>query len=129
MAPSHYQQQYYSPNQRAYLDYYTQQAGGGISRYRGGDQYGYGLGSILGAIIRKIIPIASGVIKPAVAIAKPHLKAAARDLTVAAVKKVSRAVKRRRTTKKVQTGGRRKRTTGKKRKTRRRRRRPVANIF
>ena len=121
---------YYSPNQRAYLDYYTTQAGGGLNRYRGGEQSGYGIASILGSIIRKIIPVASSLVRPAAHIVKPHLKAAARDLTVAAVKKITRAVKKRKQSKKTpQAGGRRKRRKGTKKKKSSRRRRTAADIF
>ena len=119
---------YFSPNQRAYLDYYSNQAGGGISRYRGADQYGYGLGSLLSSIIRKIIPIASSIVKPAAHIVKPHLKSAAKDLAVAAVKTVSRRIKKKRAKPQQKGGRRRKRKPAKKRR-RRRRRKTTTNIF
>ena len=128
MAP--HNQDYFSPNQRAYLDYYSNQAGGNISRFRGGDQYGYGLGSIITSIIRKIIPLAASVVKPATHIVKPHLKAAAKDLAVAAVKKITRR-RRRQNTKVAQSGGRRRRKKQRKPKKKRGRRRkaPKNNIF
>ena len=125
MAP--YNREYFNPNVSAYKEYYLHQAGGSISRFRGGDQYGYGLASILGAIVRRIIPIARGVLKPAVAIAKPHLKAAVKDIAVAAVKKVARAATSRKKKRKPakQTGGRR-RT---KKKPPRRKKKKTTNIF
>jgi hypothetical protein len=130
MAP--YNRQYFNPNTNAYREYYLNQAGGSISRFRGGDQYGYGLASILGAIVRKIIPIARGVLKPAVAIAKPHLKAAVKDIAVAAVKKVVRATtgrKKKKQTRAKQTGGRRRSKPKKKKPARRRRKKKTSNIF
>ncbi len=45
--------------QKAYLDYYTQQAGGGgLNVFRGGVQRGHGLGNILSSVFKLIKPLA-----------------------------------------------------------------------
>lgn len=75
---------FYTPNHRAYLEYYTNQAGG-LPRFQGGQQYGYGLGALLRGLFRRIVPLGRQVFE----IAKPHLKEAGRDLTKAAVAKVT----------------------------------------
>ena len=102
---------------KRYLDYYKQQCGGaGVAKFHGSStQYGYGLGSLIKSIIRRIIPIGSKIakaIKPvakeAFRISKPHLKNAAKDLTKAALEKVAAKLLRPRTTEN-QTGSGRKR--------------------
>ena len=80
-------QAYYTPDVGAYQRYYLEQAGGSdIPKFRG--QYGYGLGSLLRSFIKTIFPIGKSMAKSAFNIAKPHLQAAAGDLTKEATKAV-----------------------------------------
>ena len=82
---------YYAPDSSAYAAYYENQAGGGdITRYRG--QQGFGLGGILRSIIRTIFPIGRRVVKSAYRIAKPHLQAAATELTKEAARTISNKI-------------------------------------
>ncbi len=105
----------------AYLNYYRAQAGhggAGMPRFQGAPaQYGYGLGGLLGSIIRRIIPIGARLLKAvrpaaraAVRIAKPHVKAAAKDLATTAARHVAGKLAKAATTKrkpkpKGQVGG------------------------
>ncbi len=86
---------------KAYLDYYKAQAGSGsIPKFHGAStQYGYGLGGILRSIIRRIIPLGARVAKAvapaakkAFTIAKPHLKAAGKELATAAMNKATEKI-------------------------------------
>ena len=84
---------YYTPDSGAYENYYLNQAGGGdIPKFRG--QYGFGLGSLLKSLIKTILPIGRSVAKSAFNIARPHLSAAANDLTNEAAKAVVNRIRR-----------------------------------
>lgn len=60
-----------------YIDYYRNQAGGGLPGYAGGAvMYGAGLGGLFRGLFRMAVPL----LKKGFNIAKPHLKAAAKNI-------------------------------------------------
>ncbi len=60
-----------------YVTYYRNQAGNGLPGYAGGPvMYGSGIGGIFKALFRTALPL----LKRGFSIAKPHLKAAARNI-------------------------------------------------
>lgn len=60
-----------------YVDYYRNQAGGGLPGYAGGSvMYGAGLGGLFRGLFRMAIPL----LKKGFSIAKPHLKSAAKNI-------------------------------------------------
>ncbi len=60
-----------------YVAYYQNQAGSGLPGYAGGPvMYGSGIGGIFKALFRTALPL----LKRGFSIAKPHLKAAARNI-------------------------------------------------
>ncbi len=60
-----------------YVAYYRNQAGNGLPGYAGGPvMYGSGIGGIFKALFRTALPL----LKRGFSIAKPHLKAAARNI-------------------------------------------------
>ena len=71
---------YYGPrehNTADYVDYYRNQAGGGLPGYAGGGvMYGAGLGGLFRGLFRMAIPL----LKRGFSIAKPHLKSAAKNI-------------------------------------------------
>lgn len=85
----------YIPDAEAYLKYYQDQAGGNLPRFYGG-QHGYGLGSLIRSLVRRLIPIGSKLIKTArpmakraIEIAKPHVNDAMSELAKEAGKKIA----------------------------------------
>jgi hypothetical protein len=102
----------YTPDAEAYFQYYENQAGGDLPRFHGG-QHGYGLGSMIRSLIRRIIPLGSRIVKKAapiarraIAIAKPHMEEAVSELAREAGKKIAATW----IVDKEQQGGRRKST-------------------
>ncbi len=60
-----------------YVNYYRNQAGGGLPGYAGGSvMYGAGLGGFFRGLFRMAVPL----LKKGFSIAKPHLKAAAKNI-------------------------------------------------
>lgn len=67
----------YSHNPNIFRDHYRNQVGNALPGFRGTRmQYGNGIGSILGAIARRAIPL----LKTGAKIIAPHLKKAARNI-------------------------------------------------
>ena len=102
----------YQQNPFVYRNHFRQQVGGDLPGFKGSrTQHGDSLGSFLGALARKAIPL----IKAGVKLAAPHVKKAgkdiAKDLTGKAIQEVSSRIGR----------GRRNKRTNKRRKTIRKR--------
>jgi len=68
------------------------QKGGDIDRYI--YQEGAGLASLFGNLFRKSIPLLGKAIKGAAHIAKPHAKAAARELANSAIKQTTKEIEK-----------------------------------
>lgn len=107
----------YVPNATAYLQYYQDQAGGNLARFQGG-QHGYGLGSLIRSIIRRIIPIGSKIVKAArpvakraIEIARPHVREAVSEIAKEAGRKITDTWAVDRNSAKEQKGGRKARRT------------------
>ncbi len=79
---------YYNPhgmNAADYVDYYRNQAGGGLPGYAGGAvMYGAGLGGLFRGLFRLAVPL----LKRGFSIAKPHLKSAAKNIATDVVSNV-----------------------------------------
>ncbi len=79
---------YYNPrgmNADDYVDYYRNQAGGGLPGYAGGAvMYGSGLGGLFRGLFRMAVPL----LKRRFSIAKPHLKSAAKHIATDVISNV-----------------------------------------
>ena len=94
----------YRQDPKLFRDHFHRQVGGSLPGFRGARvQYGDGIGSFLGAMARKAIPL----IKAGFKLAAPHVKKAgkniAKELAGHAVQQVSQKVKRPRKPRKVVT--------------------------
>lgn len=94
----------YRQDPTLFRDHFHRQVGGALPGFKGARvQYGDGIGSFLGAMARKAIPL----IRAGIKLAAPHVKKAGKDIAQEiaghAVQKVSQAVKRPRKTRKVVT--------------------------
>ena len=91
----------YRQDPTLFRDHFHRQVGGALPGFKGARvQYGDGIGSFLGAMARKAIPL----IRAGIKLAAPHVKKAGKDIAQEiaghAVQKVSQAVKRPRKTRK-----------------------------